>query len=79
MRLAIGFGLALILAGCGSSSGLKPESGKSLPVAPYGARATPTAKQLLTPNSQERPARTDELLTNSTDRRSDEFDLPPSN
>ncbi|MEG3144079.1 hypothetical protein U1839_05380 [Sphingomonas sp. RT2P30] len=78
MKAVIGLALALLLAACGSMSGLKPAKGESLPVAPYGARATPSATQLLMPSNQARPARSDELLTNSEQRRSDEFDLPPS-
>ena len=77
-KAGIGLALALLLAACGSMSGLKPAPGKSLPVAPYGARATPTPTQLLTPSNQARPERSDELLTNSDQRRSDEFDLPPA-
>ncbi|WP_174286027.1 hypothetical protein [Sphingomonas bacterium] len=68
---------AATLAGCGSASQLKPAAGKNLPVAPYGVSTRPTSLQLLTPTSQERPQRSDELLTNSQARRSDEFDLPP--
>ncbi len=78
MKALIGLALALLLAACGSMSGLKPAKGESLPVAPYGARATPSATQLLTPSNQARPARSDELLTTSEERRSDEFDLPPA-
>ncbi|MFA5962641.1 MAG: hypothetical protein WC804_01370 [Sphingomonas sp.] len=78
MRALIGLALALLLAACGSMSGLKPAKGEALPVAPYGARATPSATQLLTPSNQARPARSDELLTGSEQRRSDEFDLPPA-
>jgi hypothetical protein len=78
MKAVIGLALALLLAACGSMSGLKPAKGESLPVAPYGARATPSATELLTPSNQARPARSDELLTDSEQRRSDEFDLPPS-
>ena len=77
-KAGIGLALALLLAACGSMSGLKPGKGESLPVAPYGARATPTATQLLTPTNQQRPERSDEVLTNSQERRSDEFDLPPA-
>ncbi|RZF65590.1 hypothetical protein EWE75_04635 [Sphingomonas populi] len=69
----------LALGGCGSASELKPASNQHLPVAPYSARATPTATQLLTPNSQARPERSDELLKKSDTRRGDEFDLPPHN
>lgn len=69
--------LAVLLAGCGASRGLKPEPGEQLPVAPYGATATPQPGDLLTPGTQARPGRSDELLRNSEERRSDEFDLPP--
>ena len=65
------------LAGCGASRGLKPAEGDKLPGAPYGATATPTPSALLTPTTQQRPGRSDELLRNSEERRSDEFDLPP--
>ncbi|HEU0043257.1 hypothetical protein [Sphingomonas sp.] len=74
-RLAIIVPLAL--AACGSAVGLKPPPGGTLPVAPYGATAQPTPPQLVTPTPQQRPQRSDELLTNSQQRRSDEFDLPP--
>jgi hypothetical protein len=69
--------LALALGGCGSAGQLKPGPGDALPVAPYGARATPTPRDLLTPTTQQRPERSDELLRRSDERRSDEFDLPP--
>ena len=78
MRIAVALGFALILSGCGASKGLQPQKGESLPVAPYGARATPTATQLLVPSNQARPERSDELLQSSEARRSDEFDLPPN-
>jgi hypothetical protein len=68
----------LLLAGCGASAGLKPQQGKSLPVAPYGATATPTPAQLVKPTSQSRPSRTDDLLRNSEKRPDDPFDLPPA-
>lgn len=70
---------ALALAGCGAANGLKPAAGKSLPIKPYGAPATPTPRQLLTPATQARPERSDELLQKSETRRGDEFDLPPPN
>jgi hypothetical protein len=66
------------LTGCGSALTLKPAPGENLPVAPYGATATPTPDQLLTPTAQARPQRSDELLRKSEERRDDEFDLPPS-
>ena len=70
--------LSLALAGCGAAKELQPAKGASLPPAPYGATATPTANQLLTPTTQQRPQRSDELLKQSEARRSDEFDLPPN-
>jgi hypothetical protein len=69
--------LALLLTGCGAARGLKPAPGEQLPVAPYGATTTPTASDLLTPQVQARPGRSDDLLRKSQERRSDEFDLPP--
>ncbi len=70
--------LILPLAACGAVRDLKPAAGDTLPVAPYGAAATPTPKALLTASSQARPARTDELLTSSEERQGNEFDLPPA-
>lgn len=68
----------VMLAGCGSAGKLKPAPGDSLPVAPYGATATPTPDTLLTPTPQQRPQRSDELLKSSEERRSDAYDLPPT-
>ena len=69
--------LSLALGACGAARELKPRPGETLPVAPYGARETPTRDQLIRPTTQQRPARTDELLTASQARRSDQFDKPP--
>lgn len=69
--------LAFALTACGSAATLTPKPGQSLPVAPVGARVRPTPAQLLRPSAQQRPQRSDELLTSSQARRSDEFDLPP--
>ncbi|MGP7796800.1 hypothetical protein [Sphingomonas sp. CLY1604] len=77
-RFVAPMALALALAGCGAAKELQPAPGASLPPAPYGATATPTPNQLLTPTTQQRPQRSDELLRNSDQRRSDEFDLPPN-
>ena len=77
-RLSI-LALALILAGCGAVRELKPAAGQALPIAPYGAAATPSAGQLLTASTQSRPQRSDELLTSSQERQGNEFDLPPAN
>src|SRR5438445_12915521 len=71
--------LALIVAlgSCGRVTDLKPARGQSLPVKPAMARATPTAKDLLTPPTYARPDRVDELIKRSEPRRADPFDLPP--
>ena len=70
---------ALLLAGCGAKERLEPAPGTPLPVAPYGATETPTPDTLLAPPPQTRPARSDDLIESSQERRSDEFDLPPPN
>jgi hypothetical protein len=67
----------LALAGCGAREELKPTASAALPVAPYGASATPTPTDLLQPPAQTRPARSDDLIQSSDQRRSDKFDLPP--
>ncbi|MFV0625325.1 hypothetical protein ACBY01_15115 [Sphingomonas sp. ac-8] len=69
----------LALAGCGARRDLRPAEGESLPPAPYGANATPTPGELLTPTTQQRPTRSDELLRESTERQDDPFDIPPRN
>jgi hypothetical protein len=69
--------LCLALAGCGSAAELRPARNGALPPAPYGATATPTAQQLMTPKPQQRPLTVDDLLVRSEKRRSDEFSLPP--
>ncbi|HEX8555696.1 MAG TPA: hypothetical protein VF695_13395 [Sphingomonas sp.] len=76
-RGVLGLATVLSLTACGSAAGLKPAPGEALPVAPFGATATPTPGQLLTPTTQQRPQRSDELLRSSQERRADDFDLPP--
>jgi ABC-type glycerol-3-phosphate transport system substrate-binding protein len=68
----------LALAACGSTRSLQPAPGGSLPVAPYGATATPTPEDLYSPGTQARPTRSIDLLQRSQERRGDEFDLPPN-
>jgi hypothetical protein len=80
MKRLLILGLAgIALSACGAREGLRPLEGKALPPAPYGAKATPSASDLLQPRVQTRPARSDDLIESSTKRRSDEFDLPPPN
>jgi hypothetical protein len=75
----MGMGAVVLLAGCGSATHLKPPKGEPLPVAPFGATATPTPADLIKPSNQARPERSDEVLKNSQQRRGDDFDLPPPN
>ena len=77
MRPLIALAPALLLAACGSAAKLAPAPGQPLPPAPDGATETPDAQALMTPTTQQRPRTVDELLKNSEERRSDEFDLPP--
>ncbi|MBB4087152.1 hypothetical protein ACLN6N_10720 [Sphingomonas carotinifaciens] len=77
MKRLLVLATALALAGCGAANRLQPAPGESLPVAPRGATATPTPRQLLTPTTQQRPQRSDALIHSSEARRADDFDLPP--
>jgi hypothetical protein len=70
--------LPLLLAGCGSAAELKPLPGSHLPVAPRGAKETPSPDDLLTASTQQRPLRNDELLKSADARTPDDFDLPPN-
>ena len=77
MRRLVLAGLVLALAACGSERDLTPPAGHMLPPPPYGRSDRPTANELLTPRSQARPVRSDELRTQSEEREDDPFDLPP--
>lgn len=78
-RLLLLTATALALAGCGARERLAPPEGQALPPAPYGATATPSPEDLLKPPVQTRPARSGDLIENTDERRSDEYDLPPPN
>lgn len=71
-------GMIVALAGCGARRDLKPAAGQSLPPAPYGQTAVPTPAELTDPTTQQRPSRSDELLTESKERDDDPFALPPT-
>jgi hypothetical protein len=77
MKRVLPIAAILALAGCGQVANLEPPPGKPLPVRPAMARATPTAKELLTLPPQAKPDRVDELIKRSLPRRTDPFDLPP--
>jgi hypothetical protein len=66
------------LAGCGSVQNLKPAAGASLPPKASAARSVPTPDELIKPDTQARPLRTDESLRKSEKRQPDPFDLPPT-
>ena len=66
-----------ISTACGNVAPLQPAPGQALPVKPLLAKATPTAEQLLTPPTNARPARVDELIRRSQPREPDRFDRPP--
>ena len=68
----------LIAAACGKMAQLQPAPGQSLPVKPLLAKTTPTSEQLLTPPTNARPERVDELIRRSQPRVPDRFDLPPA-
>jgi hypothetical protein len=68
---------AVLLASCGARTALTPKAGRSLPMKPFTAGETLTPDQLLTPDAQSRPNRSDEQLKRSEKRRDDKFDLPP--
>ena len=77
MRKFAILGLALVVSACGGRAALVPQQSKAMPVKPVGATQTPTAEQLVTPETQARPKRNDEQLTKSEKRQDDKFDLPP--
>lgn len=77
MKRLIALATLPALAACGSQKELRPAEGASLPPAEFGAAAPRSADALMRPDAQSRPARTDEVLTQSQDRAADPFDLPP--
>lgn len=77
MRYAVPIALLLALSACGVRTDLKPQAGKTLPVAPYGRADVPTSAELLQPPAQAAPERSIELRQRSEERSDDPFDLPP--
>ncbi len=77
MRTLLILGTLALLSACGQTVALAPKAGNSLPVKPQTASAVPTPEQLLTPDTQARPKRSDEQLLRSQQRKDDKFDLPP--
>ena len=77
MRRAFALATLVVLAGCGSRVALKPAPGQGTPPVPAMAATAPTTEQMLTPTTEARPERVDELLRRSEERQEDRFDLPP--
>jgi hypothetical protein len=79
IRRSIALSIAmLLLSGCGVRAPLRPAEGQALPVKPQGAATVPTPEELLKPNTQAIPQRSDEQLRKSEERRDDKFDSPPT-
>ena len=76
-RLAIA-GVLLLLAACGSRQDLAPKSAAQTPPKPAMAATPPKTEQLLALPSYARPARQDDGLSKSEERKDDPFDLPPT-
>jgi len=70
--------LAAALGGCGSKKALSRPSGDPVPPKPAAAETAPDSDALVTPDSQARPDRSDEVLKRSQRRGEDRFDLPPT-
>lgn len=68
----------LALAACGSKKALVRPAGDPVPATPVVDRVAPTSDQMITPDAQSRPERSDEILRRSEKRREDKFDLPPT-
>lgn len=76
-RLLAPIAALLALSACGKMGDLEPAANKSMPPVAYGENGKQTAEKLLTPSTQARPTRSDELVKKSTTREADPFDLAP--
>ena len=70
--------LSAALTACGSKKQLTRPAGDPVPPKPAMAETAPTSDALVTPDSQARPDRNDEVLKRSQRRGDDRFDLPPT-
>lgn len=77
-KLLLGASMVLALAACGRRADLAYPIGAPGPAVPTGETRAPTVPELMAPTTQARPMRSDELLKQSEERQTDEFDLPPS-
>lgn len=69
----------ILCAGCGALGPLTPKDGNELPVKAYAQNEEQSAERLLRTSPQARPNREQEILSRSTIRSQDPFDLPPEN
>ncbi len=67
-----------LLSACGGRVPLAPPVGKQLPQKGESYSTRASSDQLMTPDTQARPKRSDEQLKRSEERREDKFDLPPT-
>ncbi len=67
----------LLCSACGAQGDLVPRAGNKLPVKAYAQTQEQSAESLLLTNVQARPSREAEILSRSTVREEDPFDLPP--
>ncbi len=70
--------LSVALSACGSKKPLARPAGDPVPPTPAAAEAAPDSDALVTPDTQARPDRSDEVLKRSQRRGEDRFDLPPT-
>jgi hypothetical protein len=67
----------MLTGGCGKKVVLRPSEGHTLPQKAATAASQPSVNDLLTPSTQVRPLRDDELVSKSKPLEPDRFDLPP--
>jgi hypothetical protein len=69
--------LLATLAGCGSTTRLRPSEGMTAVPKAAAADRIETAAELMTPDTQAQPDRQADLILRSTRRQDDPFALPP--
>lgn len=67
----------ILCSGCGALGPLTPKDGNDLPVKAYAQTEEQSVEKLLRTSPQARPNREQEILSRSTIRTEDPFDLPP--
>ncbi len=70
-------GAFMLCSACGAKGPLTPKAGNDLPVKAFAQTEEQTADNLLRTSPQARPNREQEILSRSTIRTEDPFDLPP--